>query len=84
MFENQFANRNLTTLTGEELERLKSMTDDELLRSAQTLDQFSVVESSRRLRKALHKEERAIKWLTVVLIILTLVLIVLGIIALRR
>jgi hypothetical protein len=84
MAHNSFANINLATATDEELERLKAMTDDELLRSAQTLDLFSVVESSRRLRDALHKEERAIKWLTVVLVFLTLILIALGIEALRR
>jgi hypothetical protein len=84
MPQNPLANINLTTATDEELERLKAMTDDELLRSAQTLDLFSVVESSRRLREALHKEERAIKWLTGVLVFLTLILIALGIEALRR
>jgi hypothetical protein len=65
----------LATATDEELARLKTMTDDELLRCAQTLDLFSVVESSRRLREALHKEERAIKWLTGVLVFLTVILI---------
>ena len=84
MPQNPLANINLTTATDEELERLKAMTDDELLRSAQTLDLFSVVEPSRRLREALHKEERAIKWLTGVLDFLTLILIALGIEALRR
>jgi hypothetical protein len=84
MPQNPAANINLATATDEELERLKAMTDDELLCAAQTLDLFSVVESSRRLREALHKEERAIKWLTIVLIVLTLILIALGIEALRR
>jgi len=84
MPQNPLANINLTTATYDQLERLKAMTDDELLRSAQTLDLFSVVESSRRLREALHKEERAIKWLTGVLVFLTLILIALGIEALRR
>ncbi len=69
----------LSKATDEELERLKSMTDQDLLRSSRTLDLFAVVESNRRLKEALHKEERAIKWLTVVLIILTVILVVLGI-----
>ena len=81
--------RDLTTLdlmnaTDEELRRLKGITDEELLRYSRTLDLFAVVESMRRLRKALHKEETAIKWLTVVLVVLTVTLVILGIVALRR
>ncbi len=81
--------RDLTTLdlmnaTDEELRRLKGITDEELLRYSRTLDLFAVVESTRRLRKALHKEETAIKWLTVVLVVLTVTLVILGIVALRR
>ena len=69
---------NLRSATNEELSRLKGLTDDELLRTSLTIDLFSVVESNRRLRVALHKEERAIKWLTVVLVVLTVILVVLG------
>ncbi|MGA7833182.1 MAG: hypothetical protein WCA21_19675 [Terracidiphilus sp.] len=65
-------------VTDEELTRLKGMSDDDLLRSATTLDQFSGVESMRRLRVALQNEERAIKWLTGVLVLLTGVLVWLG------
>jgi len=48
----------------EDLARLKGITDNELLRCAQTLDMFSGVESTRRLREVMHKEEVAIKGLT--------------------
>ena len=84
-------NINLDAATDEELARIKAMTDDELLRSAQTLDLGSIVEATRRLRVALHNEERAIKRLTgvsvalaVILVVLTLVLIALGVETLRR
>jgi hypothetical protein len=63
--------------TDDELKRLKGLTDDELLRSATSLDMFAAVESTRRLREVLHREEKAIKWLTVVLVILTILLIAL-------
>ena len=64
----------LRNATDEELTRLKSLSDDDLLRSAQTMDMFAGVESTRRLRAALHKEEVAIKWLTGVLVVLTAIL----------
>ncbi len=66
------------------LARLKGMSDDELLRSSTSLDLFAVVESNRRLKVALHKEERAIKWLTGVPVILTVILVLLGVEALRQ
>ena len=69
----------LMKATDEELEGLKSMTEDDLLRSSRTLDLFAVVESNRRLKNALHKEEKAIKLLTGVLVGLTVILIGLGI-----
>jgi hypothetical protein len=72
-------NINVREATDKELEGLKNMTDDELLRASTSLDLFSIAESMRRLKNALHSEEKAIKWLTVVLIILTLILIGLGI-----
>ena len=78
------ATLNLRSATDEQLGLLKRMTDDDLLRSAASLDLFAVVESNRRLKLALHKEERAIKWLTAVLIVLTVILIFLGVEALRR
>jgi hypothetical protein len=75
---------NLREATRQELERLKNMTDDELLRASSTLDLFAIAESMRRLKNALHSEEKAIKYLTVVLIILTAILVWLGIEALRH
>lgn len=69
----------LLKVTDEELTRLKEMSDDDLLRSATSLVQFSGVESMRRLRVALRNEERAIKWLTSVLVLLTGVLVWLGV-----
>ena len=77
-------NVNLREATDEDIERLKKMTPDDLLRASTSLDLFAVVESMRRLKNALHSEEKAIKWLTVVLTILTLLLVLLGIEALRR
>jgi hypothetical protein len=77
---NAFANRNLATATDEELASLKAMTDDDLLRAAQTLDLFAGVEASRRLREAMQKEEGATKRLTGVLVALTIVLVILTLI----
>ena len=77
-------NINLREATDQDLERLKNMPDNELLRASTSLDLFAITESMRRLKNALHREESAIKWLTVVLTILTLVLVLLGVVALRR
>jgi hypothetical protein len=44
----------------------------------------AVVEMQRRFMDAVRKEEKAIKWLTVVLVILTVILAILGVAALRR
>jgi hypothetical protein len=79
MAQNPFADINLATATDEQLSRMKAATDDDLLRAAGTPDLFAVVESSRRLRVALQKEERAIKRLTWVLVFFTLILIALGV-----
>jgi hypothetical protein len=77
---------NVANATDEELESLKAMTEENLLRSAQSIDMFAMVESNRRLRVALHTEEHAIRvltrWLvalTVVLVVLTLALVILGV-----
>src|SRR2546425_4776653 len=75
---------NLRDAPDEVLERLKQFSDDELLRASTSVDLFAIAESMRRLKIALHREEVAIKWLTVVLTVLTLVLVLLGIEALRR
>jgi hypothetical protein len=73
--------------TDEQLARLKAMSDDDLLRSAGTIDMFAGVEATRRLRTAVIDEEQAIKrltrvlvWLTWVSLWLTLVLVALGVI----
>lgn len=58
--------------------QLKAMTDDELLRSAQTLDQFSVVESSRRLKRATERLTYVLIALNVILVFLTFVLVWFG------
>ena len=65
-------------LTNEDLKVLKNISDDDLLRASTSLDMFAGVESMRRLRKALHREEKAIKWFTVVLVVLTIILVWLG------
>jgi hypothetical protein len=75
----------LRDATDEQLTRQKEMSDDDLLRCSQTLDLCAVTESNRRLRMALHKEEKAIKLLTLILVVLTVVLVAIAIIeALRR
>ena len=74
----------LRDATEQEIEHLKEMSDNDLLRASSTLDLCAVVESMRRLKNALHREETAIKWLTVILVILTVVLVGLGIVALWR
>jgi hypothetical protein len=74
------AKTDLLHISPEQLEELKNVSDDELLRCARSLDIFAAVESTRRLRIALHKEETAIKWLTVSLVFFTVVLTVLTLI----
>jgi hypothetical protein len=79
MAYNPFADvDSLATVTDEKLAQLKAMTDDELLRCAQTLDQFSVVESSRRLRRATERLTYVGIALNVLLVLLTGVLVWLG------
>ena len=70
----------LRKATDQELERLKKLTDDELLRASSTIELFALAESMRRLKNALHSEERAIKWLTFVLAVLTILLVFMGVI----
>ena len=65
------------------INRLKHLDDDDLLRASQSLDLFAVVESNRRLRNALQREEKVIKNLTLVLVILTGILIVLAVIQMK-
>jgi uncharacterized protein (UPF0147 family) len=70
----------LRKATDQELERLKKLTDDELLRASSTIELFALAESMRRLKNALHSEEKAIKWLTFVLAVLTILLVFMGVI----
>lgn len=69
---------NLRKATPEQLAKLKGLSDDDLLRSAGTLDICAVVEANRRLKNALITEEAAIKRLTFWLVILTAVLVLFG------
>lgn len=57
----------------------QNLPDDELADVANRglSGQGAIVESMRRLKVALHKEERAIKRLTFVLVVLTVILVVL-------
>jgi hypothetical protein len=81
MSQNLFEDENnLATVSPETLARLKAMTDDELLRKAGTLDQFSVVESSRRLRRATERLTYVLIGLNVLLVVLTVILVILTII----
>ena len=72
------------TLSDEELRRICDASDEELMRMSGTAHLVPVVESMRRLRERIHGEERAIKWLTWVLVGLTFVLVCFGIIDYRR
>ena len=66
--------------TDAELERLKAMSDDDVLRAAGTLDAFAIVLASLRLRHALQKEEAVIKRLTWWLVFFTAILVVFGLV----
>jgi hypothetical protein len=83
MAQNPFADESsLATVTDEKLAQLKAMSDDELLRSAQTLDQFSVIESSRRLRRATERLTYTLIAVNVLLVALICVLVWLGLVTL--
>lgn len=71
-------------LTDDELRRIKAASDDELMRFSGTAHLVPVVESMRRLRVTIAAEERAIKWLTGVLVLMTVVLVVFGVLDLMR
>lgn len=74
---------NPRTATEEEFARLRAATDDQLRRASHSFDVFPIVESSLRLKDAMQKEERAIKGLTWVLVVLTVVLVGLTFILVR-
>jgi hypothetical protein len=73
-----FETRDFTTLTDKELEELKALGDNNLLRSAKTLDHFAGVEASRRLRVATTWATVAMVALTIILVVLTAILVWLG------
>lgn len=64
---------NLRRVSDQAFQELRHATidDEALLRCCATLDQYAVVEATRRLRETLHKEEVAIKRLTTWLVGLT-------------
>ena len=68
----------LRQVPDEMLQRFKNLSDDEVLRASCSLDVFAIAESNRRLKNALISEERTIKKLTWVLVVLTFVLVILA------
>jgi hypothetical protein len=71
-------------LLDDELRMVRDATYEELMRASGTMHLVPVVESLRRLRESIHTEERAIKRLTWVLVVLTVVLAYLGVIGYLR
>jgi hypothetical protein len=71
-------------LTDDEIRRIKAASDDELMRFSGTAHLVPIVESTRRLRETIAAEERAIKRLTIVLVVMTVVLVGFGVIDLVR
>lgn len=67
--------RDPRSLTDAELERIENVHDRELMRASGSMHYLPSLEAMRRLRETIASEERAIKRLTVVLVILTLVLV---------
>lgn len=72
-------NRDLSEATSEQLECLKKMSYDQLLRSSRTLDGAANVVSTWGLKEALQKEETAIKRLILALVIFTGILVMLAV-----
>ena len=70
---------NLRQASDEDLERFKNLSDDDVLRASCTLDIFAIAESNRRLKNALISEEKTIKRLTWVLVVLTFILVIFAI-----
>ena len=70
---------NLRDVSDEVLDRFKNISDDDVLRASGSLDAFAIVESNRRLKNALISEEKTIKGLTWLLVVLTIILVFLGI-----
>lgn len=78
MIDLQQVQLKLSDGTDESLAELKAMSDDDLLRCASSVDMFSSVEATRRLRVALIQEETVIRRLTLVLVWFTAALFVLA------
>jgi hypothetical protein len=70
--------KNPREMSEDELERILNAGDKNLLRVAQNVPEVAVLVATWRLRERIHKEERAIKLLTWVLVALTGVLVYLG------
>ena len=65
---------NFGEATSDEIEEIKNKSDEELIRMAGSADMISLVETMRRLKNALHREEVAIKWLSVIIVVLTIII----------
>ena len=79
----QLFQTNLGNATDEQVGAIQVVSDDDLFRAANTLDLGAVIESNRRLRKAITEAKNStdqysarIVWLTWALVILTVALIV--------
>ena len=70
--------KNPRDMTDSEVDRVIHADDRELLRLAQNVPEVAVLVATWRLRTRIEKEERAIKVLTAVLVVLTLVLVFFG------
>ena len=66
---------NFRDLSVEQIDVLRGLSEDDLVRTANSMDNFAIVEALRRHRDALHSEEVAIKDLTWALVVLTVALV---------
>jgi hypothetical protein len=67
-------------MTDDQIRRIMSANDIDVLRMSGSTHYLSIVEATRRLRVAVAREESAIKWLTWVLVGCTIALLALGVI----
>jgi hypothetical protein len=70
---------NLREATADDLVKLKALSDEDQLRASNSINCFAIVEALRRHRGAIHSEEVAIKGLTWVPVVSTVVLVGLAI-----
>ena len=75
----RLASLNLREASSEQLEELRKLSEDDLLRASNSMDFFAVVEALRRHKVAIHSEEVAIKRLTWALFGATVVLVVVAV-----